>query len=95
MKINYTMLFIIMFGIFIVNKSMNNGFTYENLLNITEQSSGDITKNPTNPSIQEKIKETIVAAPSIVSKLCKCCLLFECFTTMILRVLQVGRCRLS
>jgi hypothetical protein len=60
MKINYTVLFIIMFGIFVVNRNMNQGFTYDNLINITEKSSGDITKNPTNPSIQEKIKETIV-----------------------------------
>ena len=57
MKLNYTILFIIMVGIFILNKNMNQGFSYEGGTNITEKPSEDITNTS---SIKEKIKETIV-----------------------------------
>ena len=60
MKINYTMLFIIIFGIFVLNKNMDQGLTYENIVNVTETISGNVTKTPNNSSIQGKIKETLV-----------------------------------
>lgn len=60
MKINYTMLFIIMFGIFVINRNMNKDFIYEKIQNLTENTSGDIANNPKTPSFGEQIKEKIV-----------------------------------
>ena len=50
MKINYTMLFIIMFGIFVINRNMNKDFIYEKIQNLTENTSGDIANNPKTPA---------------------------------------------
>lgn len=59
MRINFTVIFIIIFGIFIVNRNMNKGFTYERSTNMEEN--GDVNKVPgENKSVQETVKDTLV-----------------------------------
>lgn len=57
MKINYTLLIVIIIGIFMINRNMDKKLTYEKNVNIS-----DIDKSPLNKesTIQNKIKETIV-----------------------------------
>ena len=59
MNINYTMVFIVIFGIFLINRNMNNGYLlYESNQNLTHDSI-DINTKPIVTRLKESLKETI------------------------------------